>query len=259
MPPAAPRILIVNEDTIIANLISTMLQKKGYGILGMVTTGEEALVKTVELVPDLVIMDVNLAGMMDGIDTAHFIFQLFHVPVLFISGISEEAKLARIKYAQPYGIVFKPFNAIEITTCADLALYSHADRVGTLGNPPVGNSRKMMDNPDEAIIILDKRGRVIFFNIFAAWFVEMPLEKAFLRHWRDVMMFVSEATEEEVSDPVTAATMQMAGSIYDGGISLVATTSKRRKVILAIRPIRDNHDRLIASVISLKENKKTYM
>jgi len=258
MPPA-PRILIVGEDPLISNLISTMLQKKGYGILGMLTTGQEALVKSVELVPDLVIMDVNLAGQMDGIDTAHYIFQLFHVPVLFVSGISEEAKLARINYSQPYGIVFKPFNSVEITTCADLALYSHADRVSMLGDLPVGNSRKMMDNPDEAIMILDKRGRIVFFNIFAAWFVDMPLEKAFLRHWRDVMMFVSDTTGEEVSDPVTEATRQMAGSIYDASISLVTITSKRRKVILAIRPIRDNHDRFIASVISLKENKKTYM
>ena len=82
-----PRILIVCEDKIIAHLASTMLQKKGFGILGILTTGEEALVKSAELIPDLVLMDVESVGQMDGIDAAHYIFQLFHVPVIFISGI----------------------------------------------------------------------------------------------------------------------------------------------------------------------------
>jgi two-component system, response regulator PdtaR len=258
MPPA-PHILIAGEDTIITNLVSSMLQKKGFGMLGTVTTGQEALAKTVEQVPDLVILDTHLAGKMDGIDTAHYIFQLFHVPVVIITGMTEEEKLARIKLSKPYGMVFVPFTAVQITTVADLALYLHADRAKTLGNSPVGDSRKMKDSAEEAVIILDKRGRIIYLNTFAEWFVDSTSDKAFMRHWRDVMMFVSDTSGEELEDPVTGATRQMAGSIYDASTSLVTTTSKRRKVSLAIRPIRDDHDRLIASVMTLKENMKTYM
>lgn len=258
MPPS-PRILIVCEDTIIAKLASTMLQQKGYGILNVLKTGEELLVKTAQTVPDLVVMDVTIAGTMDAIDAGHYIFQIFHIPVLFIAGSAEEAKLARIKYAHPYGVVFRPFNVSQIATGADLALYNHADRLPSLGNLPLGDSRKMLDLNDEAIILLDKRGRVLLFNTYASWMVDMQLPKAFMRHWRDVLMFVSDSSGEEISDPVTAATKNMAGAIYDSSTSLVTTTSKRRKIILAIRPIQDNHDRLIASILSLKENKKTYM
>jgi two-component system, response regulator PdtaR len=255
----SPRILIVCEDKIIANLASSMLQKKGFGILGILTTGQEALVKAAELVPDLVLMDVDIAGQMDAIDAGHYLFQLFHVPVLFICGATDEERLARIKYAQPYGIIFRPFTATQITTCVDLALYNHDNRLGTLGDLPVGGSQKMMQQSEEGIIILDKRGRVLLLNMYASWLVDVPLGNVFMRHWRDVMMFVSDTSGEEVNDPVTEATRQMAGAIYDASISLVSTTSKRRKVILAIRPIRDNHDRLIATVMTLKENKKTYM
>jgi len=258
MPPV-PRILIVGEDTILANLASSMLQKKGFGMLGVKKTGEEALAQTALHVPDLVIMDVNIAGPLDAIDAGHYLYQIFHVPVLFIAGSGDEEKLARIKYAQPYGVVFRPFTVTQITTCADLALYTHTDRLPTLGDRPVGDSQKMMDLADEAVIILDKRGRVLLYNIYASWLVDMPPEKAFMRHWRDVMMFVSDTSGEEVSDPVTEATKNMAGSIYDASTSIVTTSSKRRKVILKIRPIHDNHNRLIASVMSLKENKKTYM
>ena len=258
MPPA-PRILLVCEDTIIANLAATMLQKPGYGLIGTVKSGDEALLKTAVTVPDLVVMGTTIGGTMDAIDAAHYLYQIFHVPVLFIAGAKEGEKLARIKYAQPYGIVFCPFTDTQITTLADLALYVHSDRLSVLGKPPLGDSQKMMELENEAVILLDKRGRVLLFNTYGSWMVDQPIKKAFMRHWRDVMMFVSDTTGEEVSDPVTEATRNMAGAIYDASISLVTMSSKRRKVILKIRPIHDNHDRLIASVMSLKENKKTYM
>ena len=124
------RILIVDDDPIIPHLISTMLQRKGYVIAGIVTTGEEAVIKSAELRPDLVIMDVILSGLMDGMDAAHYIFQLFHLPILFITGISEEERLERVKCSRPYGIVFKPFTAIEISTSVDLAIYNHTNRTG---------------------------------------------------------------------------------------------------------------------------------
>jgi DNA-binding response OmpR family regulator len=258
MPPAS-RILLAVDDAIIANLMSTMLQKKGFGITGTVTISEDILAKTIDLRPDLIVMDVNLAGQMDAIDAAHAVFQLFHVPVVFIAGTADETKVARISYAQPYGILFKPFAAIELTACVELALSNHADRAPTLGKLPVGDPRKMMDNPDEAVVILDKRGRIILLNASATWILDTDARKPLLKHWRDVMMFVSDANGEEISDPVTAAAKNRAGAIYDASTSLVTRTAKRRKVILAIRPVSDNHDRLIASVMSLKENKKTYM
>ena len=98
-------------------------------------TGGEALLKSAELIPDLVIMDANLAGPLDGVDAAHYLFQLFHIPVVIITGMNDEEKLARIKYAKPYGVVFKPFTAVEIITTVDLALYNHADQARKSGEP----------------------------------------------------------------------------------------------------------------------------
>ncbi|NMB77608.1 MAG: response regulator [Methanomicrobiales archaeon] len=251
--PAAPRILIVDDDTIITHLISTMLQKKGYTIAGIVAKGEESVVKAAELNPDLVIMDVTLAGTMDGMDAAHYIFQLFHCPIIFITGISDEEKLERLTCSRPYGIIFKPFTAIEINTSVRLALYNHSTRVTLLGDGPLGDTRKMMDNTREAVILLDKRGRIIFLNTFATWFVDIPQQQALMRHWRDVLMIINDQTGEEVKDPVTEVAAQMAGILYDTNTAIVTTTSKRRKVNLAVRPVKDDRDRLLAVLISLKE------
>ncbi len=258
MPPL-PRILIVCEDPVVANLASSILLRNGYHVLGTVRGGYEPILKTALEVPDLVLIDTNITGTMDAIDAAHYLLQIFHVPVLFIAGANDGEKLNRLKYAQPCGVLFRPFTDSQILTCVGLALYTHADRRKSLGKLPLGESRTMMEAENEAVIILDKRGRVLLLNSYASWMVDLPLEKAFMRHWRDVMMFLFDTTGEEIRDPVTDATKNMAGSIYDGSISLVTTTSKRRKIVFKIRPVHDNHSRQIAVFLSLKENKKTYM
>ncbi len=258
MPPA-PRILIVDDDSIITHLVSTMLQKKGFNIVGVVATGEEAVVKAAELNPDLIIMDVNLSGKMDGMDAAHYIFQLFFYPIIFITGISDEEQLDRVKCSQPYGIIFKPFTAIEISTSVNLALYNHSNRKKLPGDYPLGDPRKMMD-AHEAVILLDKRGRIIFLNTFATWFVDIPLKDALMRHWRDVLMLLNDQTNEELKDPVAEATRQLAGIVYDSNTAMVTTTSKRRKVSVAVRPVMDDHNKLFAVLMSIKEKAtKTYM
>lgn len=250
--PQNPRIMIVDDDPIIVHLVSTMLQKKGYVIAGVVTTGEESVVKVAELNPDLVIMDISLPGAMDGTDAAHYIFQLFHYPILFITGISEEDRLGRIKYSRPYGIIFKPFTAIEITTSVDLALYNHASRTGTHEKFPAGDPRKIMDQL-EAIVLTDKEGRIIFYNTYAAWFMDIPPGKILMTRWRDVMMFINDQTGEELRDPVAEAARQLAGTVYDTGTAVVTTTCKRRKARVSVRPVMDDHNRFLAVLISIKE------
>jgi two-component system, response regulator PdtaR len=251
MPPA-PRILIVDDDSIITHLISTMLQKKGYNIVGIVTSGEEAIIRSAELNPDLVIMDIRLSGKLDGMDAANYIFQFFHYPIIFITGISDEEMLERAKYSQPYGIVFKPFTQVEISTNVELALYNHSNRGKQRDTYPAGDPKKTMDAL-EAIIVTDTRGRVIFFNTYAAWFVDIPKEQFLMRHWRDVLMIINDQTGEELKDPVAESARQQAGVIYDANTAMVTTTSKRRKVSVSVRPVKDDHDRLLAVMMSIKE------
>jgi len=259
MPPSS-RILIVGNDAIITHLVSAMLRKRGCTIAGIVETGEGALIKSAELVPDLVLVDTTPGGQMDGVDAAHYIYQLFHIPVVIITGLTDEGNLGRIKYAKPYGIVFKPFTAVQITTAVELALYLHADRARTLGNPPVGEPRKMMDNTTEAILLLDKPGRIIFLNTFATWFVDSSAQKTLMQNWRDVFRFINSETGEEIKDPVTDVAGHMSATIFDSNTTMLTTTQKRRKVLVTIRPIRDDHDQFLAVFLSLREDvKKVYM
>lgn len=256
----APRILIADNDAVITHLLSTMLQKKGHTIAGIVGSGGDALEKTATLAPDLVILDAGIAGPMDGVDVAYYLFQLFHVPVILMARKSDEAKLDRLKLAYPAGVLFKPFAATEVTTVVEIALFTHADRAATLPALPLGDPRKMMENPSEAVIVLDKKGRILLMNTFAAWFVDIPAPAARMRYWRDVMMFVNDQTGEELPDPVSDVVRRQSATIFDANTAIVTTTSKRRKVLATVRPLRDGRDRFLAVLVSLREDvKKVYM
>ena len=251
MPPA-PRILIVEDDAIITHLLATMLQKKGYTVAGVVTTGEEAVVKSAELNPDLIIMDIKLAGSMNGLEASHYIFQLFHYPILLVTGCSDEQRLVEAKYSQPYGIIFKPFTPIAISTNVDLALYNHKHRPKASTQYPAGEPKKIMEMLD-AVIIMDKRGRIIFFNPTASWYIDIPEKQIYLKHWREVMMLINDTTDEQLKDPVAEAASHMTGVVYESNTAMVTTTSKRRKVRVNVRPLIDSRGQFLAVLMSLRE------
>ena len=162
MPPT-PRILIVDEDSVFAHLISLMLQKRGYNIVGKITSGEDAVLRSADLNPDLIIINIRLSGLMNGITAAHNIFQLFHIPVIFIAETEDEKILESARYSQPYCIIFKPFLELELSSSVDLALYNHSIRKKFLTDFPIGEPDKIMGK-NEIIIVMDTKGKIIFFN-----------------------------------------------------------------------------------------------
>jgi CheY-like chemotaxis protein len=249
-----PRILIVDDDGVITHLISMMLQKKGYNIIGTISSGEEAIVKSADLNPDLVIMDIRLSGILDGISAANYIFQLFHFPIIFITGIDDEKLLAHARCSQPYGIVFKPFNNIALSSNVELALYNHDIRKKFLGEYPVGDPKKIMDT-NEVTIIMDPKGRIIFHNPYAAWFIDLAESKILMSHWRSVLMFINTLTDEQLKDPVSEVVNQMAVVKYDANTAVVTKSGKRRKASIIVTPIKDDRDKLLAVLMKIYEKK----
>jgi len=119
MAPA--RILIVEDEAIVAVDIQKTLQKLGYDVPAIAFSGEEALKKAEELHPDVVLMDIVLRGQMDGIGAAQKIYERFGIPSIFMTGYSEEL-LERLNILQPLLYVIKPVEINELTTAIDTAL-----------------------------------------------------------------------------------------------------------------------------------------
>jgi PAS domain S-box-containing protein len=120
-----PRILIVEDESIVARDISQQLDALGYESAGHTLSAEEGIALTNQLRPDLVLMDIQLAGEMDGIEAARAIREQFAIPVVFLTAFVSEEVLDRAKRAEPFGYIVKPFDERELRTTIEMALYKH--------------------------------------------------------------------------------------------------------------------------------------
>lgn len=119
------RILVVEDEAILAMDIERRLELLGYQVAGTTSSGEQAITLAAKHRPDLVLMDIRLQGAMDGIVAAEQIRQKCHLPVVFLTAYSEDATLQRAKAAEPFGYILKPFEDRELHTIIEMALYKH--------------------------------------------------------------------------------------------------------------------------------------
>src|SRR5688500_12116542 len=111
---AKARILIIEDSLIVAYHLRKTLETEGYSVLGIDSTGEEGLISILRHSPDLVMMDIMLAGKMDGVETAMQVRSRFHIPVVFLTALSDKDTIQRAKITEPFGYVTKPFEDREI-------------------------------------------------------------------------------------------------------------------------------------------------
>jgi PAS domain S-box-containing protein len=155
-------IFIVEDELIVADDIRETLKNMGYSVLGIAKSGEEALEKVKELHPELVLMDIHLAGNMDGIETAGLIHTQFDIPVIYLTAYADNNLLERAKVTEPYGYILKPYNDREIQSVIEMALYKH-QMAGKLKERDRTIEALLNTTPD-AMLLLDNNGNVLSVN-----------------------------------------------------------------------------------------------
>jgi len=118
----ARRLLIVEDELILAMDLKDRLDDLGYSVVEMVSTGEAAVTAALQHLPDLILMDVRLAGAMDGIAAAREIRSLHDIPVIFMSAYADEETRQQSLTAQPAGFLSKLANDRELLTGIEAAL-----------------------------------------------------------------------------------------------------------------------------------------
>jgi PAS domain S-box-containing protein len=120
---SSTKILIVEDEWLVAQGIKESLLDLGYEVVGMAVSGAETLRLVAEQQPDLVLMDILLQGDMDGIEVAERLRQQFEIPVVFLTAYADPTTLARAKVAEPYGYILKPFEVRELHSAIEIGLY----------------------------------------------------------------------------------------------------------------------------------------
>lgn len=119
------RILIVEDESIVAMDLQNRLENFGYTIIGHVVSGREAVEKARAAGPDVILMDIQLKGEMDGIQSAELIKDELDIPVIFLTAFADQPTLERAKLTEAFGYILKPYHERELYTNIEMAIYKH--------------------------------------------------------------------------------------------------------------------------------------
>jgi two-component system, cell cycle sensor histidine kinase and response regulator CckA len=121
-----PKIAIVEDEFIVALDIKSFLERYGYAIAGVFSSGDELLAEFEARKPDLILMDIKIKGSLDGVETAHLVHERYRIPVVLLTAFADDETIARAKITQPFGYIIKPFEERELKTAIEIALYRSA-------------------------------------------------------------------------------------------------------------------------------------
>jgi len=155
-------IFIIEDEVIVAEDLRETLNALGYTVTGAATSGEAALPALETARPDLVLVDIQLAGTMDGIETARIIQDRFGYPVIFLTAHSDNSNIARAKLTGPYGYIIKPFSDRELHSTIEMALSRH--RLDILTREKERTIRALANAIPDPVMLLDRRLTILAAN-----------------------------------------------------------------------------------------------
>jgi two-component system, cell cycle sensor histidine kinase and response regulator CckA len=196
----ANRILIVEDERIVAKDLELRLQSLGYTITGSVANGRDAIRLAGEFHPDLVMMDIRIQGDIDGIAAAECIRKEFFIPVIYLTAHSDDETLRRAQVTEPYGYLLKPFQERELRTVIEMGLYKHQ------ADAKLRSSERRfattLSSIGDGVIATDRLANVTFLNPVAQQLTGWDQKEAVGKTLSEIFVICNETTRETVPNPV---------------------------------------------------------
>lgn len=250
-PAPSHRILLVEDEAVIAMDLAQNLRDFGYDVVGIAANGERARQIAHDQHPDLILMDIVIRGPSDGIDTARQIQAEFDVPVVFLTGYGDSATLQRAKNTMPYGYLMKPFRSSDLRTTIEVALHKHAmDR-------RVRESERWLTRTLECIgdgiVATGPQGMVRFLNPVAESLLGLQGADALGRAATEVFSLRDEATGAPGPDLVRHALASSEQTELVSGVLPPRETRGPIHLDAGAAPIRDDDGRLLGAVLVFRD------
>lgn len=194
----AARILIVEDDRIVARDIQHQLSRMGHVVVGMSASGEDAVRMACSQQPDLVLMDIRLEGEMDGIEAARRIRNAHRIPIVFLTAYANDEVVHRASLTEPFGYLLKPFEEPQMRTVIQMALYKHAS--DTRLRLSERRYAATLASIRDGVILCNRDGRVDFMNRAAETMTGWTAAEATGQPLSVVFVVVDEETQQPLED-----------------------------------------------------------
>jgi PAS domain S-box-containing protein len=197
------RILVLEDDRVVARDIQQQLQRIGHEVLGMAVRGEDAVALALQTQPDLVLMDIRLEGEIDGVEAANQIRERCQSPVVFLTAYSDDETVRRASQAEPFGFLLKPFEDSQLRTAVEMALYKHA------AERKLRESERRfattLSSIGDAVIATDRLARVTFLNPVAVAMTGWTPDEALGRPISEIFHILSDESGSPLENPAMKA------------------------------------------------------
>jgi len=246
--PGRGRILIVEDEGIIAQHISDRLEKNGYEVAGVAESSEEALARTAELRPDLILMDIHIKGALDGIETAAAIHRTFDVPVIYLTAHSDRQIVDRAKISGAFAFLTKPIHHTNLATSIEMALHKHR------ADAEVRRHRAWLDAVmgamGDGVAAVDGRGTVQYLNAPAEKLTGWSNGEARGRNLAEILPLVDPSTGAAVAE---ALSPPAAARPFPRGVNAVKRTGETFAVEGEIAPSR-HAGIVVGAIVTFRDN-----
>jgi PAS domain S-box-containing protein len=248
------RILIVEDEALLAEEIRERLMRLGYTVASVVDSACEAVVVASKVRPDLVLMDIRLRDGDDGTVAASAIVQRTQAPIVFLTAHSDADTIARATAVGPFGYVLKPFREQDLVVAIETALTRH--RLEQQLAASERNYATILSSIGEGVVATDPDGRVTFMNRVAEGLTGRTLVAARGQAVDQVLPLVAEATGQPVANPGRRAMGEKRTTTLEESTLLVAADGTRIPIDDTAAPILDEHGTLFGSVIAFRDSRE---
>ncbi len=237
-------ILLVEDDRITSKLIQKYITDLGYSVAAAVASGEDAVLYIKSHAPDLVLMDINIEGKLDGIESAKSINQLYSIPFVYITSSADESTIERARDSNAYGYIIKPFDKKDLRASIEMAIVRHAMESRIRNNE--ARVSTILNNIVDAVVVMEENGDVSYVNDAASKILDT--EKSFLlgKSAGDVIKIGSDS-REEVSSYIPM------GMDYFEFNNYLVTDKKKIPADFTSTPIRNDNGRIAGTVLVIRD------
>ncbi|MBE9016692.1 response regulator [Chroococcidiopsidales cyanobacterium LEGE 13417] len=243
------KILVVEDEGIVAKDIENRLQKFGYHVCKTVATGEEAIAQVSELKPDLVLVDIRLQGDMDGIAVAQILHHTFELPVVYLTANSDEYIVTRALATHPFGYIVKPFREQELKTTIEIALNKYLVEQNLKQNKYW--LRTVLKSINNGVIASDTEGKITLMNPIAEALTGWNRQDACGKEATEVVKIIPTQTisehpiQQALQKGITVEISERSQLIDKNGLEIPIDDS--------IAPIKDDRGNIVGTMLVFQD------
>ncbi len=251
------KILLVENENIVARDIENMLKEMGYDVLSVLSRGKEVVDKAEELQPDLVLIDVRLQGEIDGVEAADRIYRGFNIPVVYLTAYADEITMERAKLTEPFGYILKPFEERELQTSIEMALYKYKMEMQLKEREQWLFT--VLKSIGDAVITTDNKGAITFMNPIAEKLTGWKQKSALDNPLNEVFKTKRQNSGKQFKISVTRVVEGKDSTLPDDVI-LISKKGEKTSVNFRVAPISDGKGSTAGVVLTftdISSRKKT--